>query len=106
MHQNDQYLNFTQAAKRVPGRPHVSTLWRWANKGVRAADGNRIFLEAWRFGGKHFTTLAALEEFGRRLNEANRSHFSQQSDDGPTPAQRRHEQDDAKRKLSEAGILE
>jgi len=39
-------------------RPHVSTLWRWAHRGVR---GDRLEVAA--LGGTTVTTRAALQRF-------------------------------------------
>ena len=54
----EHLLTFPQAAKRLPGHPHLSTLHRWRLHGVR---GTR--LETCRIGGKRFTSREALERF-------------------------------------------
>ncbi len=42
----------------VPGRPHISTIWRWVLKGVRG-----VKLETFVSGGRRFTTHQAIERF-------------------------------------------
>jgi hypothetical protein len=43
---------------------------------VLARSGERVHLRHERVGGKLFTTRAWIEEFGRRLAEADAAHFS------------------------------
>jgi hypothetical protein len=47
-----------QAAKHVPGQPHISTLHRWRLKGVK---GHR--LETLSVGGRRFTSREAIDRF-------------------------------------------
>ena len=65
---NEEVHTLTEITKRLPkvnGRNiHPSTLWRWARKGV-----NGVQLEVLRLGGRLFTSLEALERFGKRLAE-------------------------------------
>lgn len=57
--ETDELLSISQAAKLIPGRPCLETIWRWRTKGVR---GHR--LECVCVGGRRFfTTRAAIEEF-------------------------------------------
>ncbi len=66
--QNEHLISFAQAAKQLPGRngkrTHVSTLHRWAQKGIR---GNR--LEAVRVGGRWLTSSEAVQRFANKLTE-------------------------------------
>ncbi|MBW7866548.1 MAG: DUF1580 domain-containing protein [Candidatus Hydrogenedentes bacterium] len=55
-------IPLTEAAKRLPGRPALSTVWRWATKGQ-----NGIRLETRRYGRKWFTSAEALDDFARAL---------------------------------------
>ena len=32
---NNEYMNLTEAAELIPGRPHLSTIHRWAQHGVK-----------------------------------------------------------------------
>ena len=70
MIENEHKLTLTQASKRIPGRPHASTLWRHISKGFVAADGSRIFLEHMRYGRRIFTSLEAVERFAKHIAEA------------------------------------
>lgn len=49
---------------KIPGRPHVSTRWRWALHGVR---GQR--LESVVVGGVRYTSHEAVRRFLQRLNQ-------------------------------------
>jgi len=48
---------------RFPNRPHASTIWRWANRGVRG-----VLLESVLIGGQRYTSQAAVERFIDRSN--------------------------------------
>jgi Protein of unknown function (DUF1580) len=53
-----ELLTFTEAAKLLPGRPNVATLWRWRTVGCRG-----VKLETVLVGGKRFTSREALQRF-------------------------------------------
>lgn len=107
MHTDSDKITLTQATKRIPGRPDCSTVWRWVHKGVRAADGTRVYLKAWRYGGRLFTSVEEVERFAEILAERDREHYRQRDEDRlPSSAERRREIGDVKRKSAEAGILE
>lgn len=102
-------IDLSEAAKRLPNRPHTSTLWRWARKGVRSRAGGRVRLEVRRLGGKLFTTAEALDRFGRELAEADAAHFASDADDTNVATTtitkaRRREIDRAEAELTAAGI--
>ena len=84
---NDDLLTLRQATAHVPGRPHISTVFRWM-----ASDK----LESVKVGGKRFTSRAAIHKFienctGRKLS----SH----------PTQKRKAQiSEAERELARDGI--
>lgn len=61
--QNETVLSFQAASDAVPGKPHVSTLHRWANEGLGG-----VRLEAFKLGGRRFTTLEALHRFFEKTN--------------------------------------
>jgi len=71
----DRYLTLSDATRHLPGRPHTSSVWRWCRKGVKARNGERIKLQSWRYGGRVYTTLEALDAFGRAMAEADAEHF-------------------------------
>jgi hypothetical protein len=71
----NDYITLTEAAKIAPGRPSANCIWRWCRRGVLARGGERIRLQHARVGGMIYTTAAWLEEFGRRLAEADAKYF-------------------------------
>jgi hypothetical protein len=58
----ERMLTLSEAAKRTPGRPHASTLFRWATKGRRG-----VKLEIFEFGRRLFTTMDAVNDFARAV---------------------------------------
>lgn len=71
------WITITAAAKLAPGRPNATTVWRWAMHGVKLRNGDRLRMQCVRFGGKIFTTVAWLMEFGAASSVGHQ----------PTPAQ-------------------
>lgn len=59
----EDLLSMSQAARELPNRPNVSTLWRWANRGLK---GNK--LQVIRIGGRTLTSRQALTRFLRATN--------------------------------------
>ncbi len=120
----DEQITLTQAAKVAPGRPSTNCLWRWCRRGVKARDGRRVRLQHLRIGGKIFTTLGWLEQFGRQLAEADSKYFDfceaaaqaaaaaeppsarrrRKPSGGRSDHAQRRELDEAERELEEAGI--
>ncbi len=80
MFESEQRLTLAEAADKAPGRPHVSSLWRYCRYGIRAANGMRIHLEHARFGSRIYTSVEALQRFAQRLADADREHFEHDSD--------------------------
>lgn len=91
MHEVDEHLTLSEAAKIAPGRPSTNCLWRWCRRGVLARSGERVHLQHVRIGGKIFITPQWLEEFGHRLAEADVAYFELQQDAAaaPPPARKR-----------------
>ncbi len=46
------------ATRHIPGRPHVSTVWRWMTRGCRG-----ITLESLVCAGRRYTSLESIERF-------------------------------------------
>lgn len=94
-HENEQLLSMTQAAKLLPGRPDVATLWRWRTSGCRG-----IKLESILFGGRRYTSREALSRFIAATTAA--------ADGEPvrseTPRQRQRAIDRAERRAAELGV--
>ena len=78
-------LTLPQAAKLAPGNPHASTVWRWARRGVRARNGQRIHLQHMRAGGRVLVEESALQEFFEALAQADIAGFDAEADT-PTPS--------------------
>jgi hypothetical protein len=90
--QTETLLSLSDAAKRLPNRPSVCTLWRWRTKGVR---GRR--LESVTIGGLVFTSLEALARFAEQ-------HGGIDVIDIRSPARREKEISRAEAALTAAGI--
>jgi hypothetical protein len=56
-------LTLAQAAREIPGRPHVGTVVRWAARGIKGFK-----LETVVVGGRRFTSREAISRFVERLN--------------------------------------
>lgn len=54
----DKLISLPEAARRLPGKVHPATLWRWSAKG---RSGKK--LKTLRIGRLRYTTLEALERF-------------------------------------------
>jgi hypothetical protein len=63
--QTESLLSLTDAAKSLPGRPNITTVWRWRNRGVRG-----VKLETVLSGGRRFTSLEAIRRFQDRVTAA------------------------------------
>lgn len=55
---NETVIPIGQAPKHFPGRPNVSSIYRWFGKGSRGAK-----LETIVVGAKRFTSIEAIERF-------------------------------------------
>lgn len=53
-----QLLTFREAAKLLPGRPHVSTIHRWRLRGIRG-----VKLQTVRVGGRRYVSAGSLARF-------------------------------------------
>lgn len=74
-------------------RVHPSTLWRWAERGVRGVN-----LEVVRVGGTVMTSQDALTRFFRALTDGTQAEAPRRGQ----ALERKHER--AKARLAEAGI--
>ena len=74
-------------------RPHVATIYRWAQNGVRG-----VKLETVRLGGTVCTSVEAIQRFVKQLSDPNATT-------SPSPTKARQRQvEAAERQLSQAGI--
>lgn len=96
--QDEEVVSLTDATKHLPKRragkrPHVATLYRWAQQGVRG-----VKLETIQVGGTLCTSLEALQRFCERCTDpSSRPPPS-------TPKSREREIKKAERELESAGI--
>jgi len=63
--EHEKIITLADATKILPGRPNLSTLWRWRLRGVRG-----VTLETILSGGKRFTSVEALRRFQERVTAA------------------------------------
>lgn len=92
---SESLVLLSKASPHVPGRPHTSTLIRWADRGTRG-----VKLETVLVGGRRFTSLEALERFFAATTAA-----ADGQDPSPrTAARRARDIATAERRLHAAGI--
>ncbi len=60
----ESLISIVEATRLIPGRPHLATVYRWFNKGVRGG----IKLETALVGGRRFTSREAVQRFVDRLS--------------------------------------
>lgn len=68
-------LTMAEAARRIPTRPHIATIRRWARKGVYG-----VRLKTFRAGRREFVTEADLERFLRECSVAQDESLAEASD--------------------------
>ncbi len=88
---NERLRLLAKASPDFPGRPHTSTLLRWALRGVKG-----IKLETVIVGGRRFTSLEAIQRFIERLSKSEAGENS--------PQQRGRRNSRVEQELDEAGI--
>jgi len=92
---SEHLLTLTEAAKTLPGRVALSTIWRWMQRGVRG-----VRLQTVLVGGLRYTSREALQRFVEATTAA--------ADGQPIPArtsrQRQKAIEQAERELAKAGI--
>jgi hypothetical protein len=67
------FIPLNEAAKQIPGRPHLSSLHRWANRGVRG-----VKLETVRVGNRRFVTQEAIDRFLAELNKSDSERLAEE----------------------------
>jgi len=60
---SEKYMSIHEAAKGLPGRPHISSVHRWSLKGV-----NGVKLKTVMIGHRRYVTQEAIDEFIKQLN--------------------------------------
>lgn len=93
--EHENILSFTAAAKLLPSRPNVATLWRWRTAGIHG-----IKLETFLCGGRRMTSREALSRFFAATTAA--------ADGEPirseTPRHRERAIDRAEKRAQELGV--
>ena len=81
---------------RAPSGNPISppTLWRWINKGLQTASGERVKLRVVQVGGRPYLSRESIEKFFDALTEAR--------DECPSDSSRKESTD---QRLREAGLL-
>lgn len=92
---SEHMLTISQASQTLPGRPHVSTIWRWVNRGCRG-----VRLETVLIGGTRYTSREALQ----RMVDATTAVAAGEPTPSRTPRQRQADIDRAERELADADI--
>ena len=101
MQQRPHYITLAEAANLAPGRPHPSTIWKWARRGFQTRAGELVRLQHLRVGKRIYTTEHWIDDFLAALAEADTIGPGRKRQD-PAPATRGHTQ--AERELAEAGL--
>lgn len=90
---SEKIETLAEAAANTPGRPNVSTIWRWCMKGVGG-----VRLESVVIGGQRFTSREARQRHADRLTAVHEG-------ESPAPtSKRRKAVDAANAELDAAGI--
>ena len=96
---NEHPLTLSDAADSIPGRTgsgvHVSTTWRWAQRGIRG-----VRLETILIGGIRYTSREALQRFFESTTAA----ADGITPSARTPSQRQRAIRQAERELKDSGI--
>jgi len=86
MNDKQKLMTLGEAANACPKRTSANSLWRWARRGLKARNGERIHLRHLRVGGMIFIPADGLEEFFNALATADIEHFDKPNTPEPTPA--------------------
>jgi len=108
----DTLLPLRLAVKLVPrssrtGRClHYSALYRWASRGLLAADGTRVFLEAKKAGSCLCTTPVAIEAFleATAADTGTQTAIAKRPSNDTARRRRHRRPDEVARALDEAGF--
>lgn len=96
------YISISQAAHTLPGNPHPASVWRWCRRGIKARNGNQVYLHHRRIGSKLYTTAEAIEQFFTTLTDADAEYFAPESTASPYPPARPRAASDRDRAIAQA----
>lgn len=91
----ENVMPLSEAAKTLPGRPSVSTVWRWCQRGVAGVKCESLVV-----GGKRCVSAESLQRFCERVTAAKEGKRPPTR----TARQRQRSIADAEKVLEEAGI--
>lgn len=94
--QTERMVTLVEATQILPGRPNLSTIWRWRLRGVRG-----VTLETILIGGKRFTSLEALTRFQHAVTAVADGKSGGAAE---TPRRRERAIERAERKAKELGV--
>lgn len=99
--ENERVIPIREAPKHIPGRPNVSTAYRWMTDGVKVSGTNeRVRLETVKVGGQRFTSIEAIQRFIARTTRNSPGAPAPR----PTSRQREAAIRKAERELRAAGV--
>ena len=64
----NELLTLTQVARSIPGRPHISTVFRWCRVGIRGVRMGYV-----RFGRRMLVPREAMDRFATALADLDRA---------------------------------
>ena len=99
----EDYITLAEASHRAPGRPHISTIWRWCRNGIKSRGGERIHLKHVRVGGRIFTTEDWLSIFFEDVARADAEFYARNTNTSPVQRRPRRRTDaERKKAIAEA----
>lgn len=106
---NEEKITLKSAAKLTPEPVNPSAPWRWMRRGILGRNGERIYLEGVRVGGKLMTSQPAMERFFAAVAAADAEHFRSERPakpaySKPTPSRRASEIELAKKEMQDADL--
>lgn len=93
-HRTENLIPIRQAPGHIPGRPHISAVYRWLNRPMRP-------LESLMIGGRRFTSQEAIDRFIANGHDHDHDH-----DQAATSisTRRSREIEAAEKRLDAAGV--
>ncbi len=78
---NETLISIAEVPANVPTRPHIATVWRWIQRGIRGVN-----LETALIGGRRFTSQEALQRFFERSNASTKGTHARPAQSGRSKA--------------------
>lgn len=99
----DGYLNLSEAAKSIPGRPHRNNVYRWCIEGT-LVRGERVMLRSARVGSRIFTKQEWIDAFLEKTNSASIAPSPSRRPRRRTRAEQAEHDAQVQRELQELGL--